>query len=116
LKKLGTYDCHQNFLIAFSCKGEGICPSCKHALWSKRSASSGEFNPCIPVRQWVISFPKRIRHYLHTDVILQEVLHTVVNQVRKKLIDRTYEIAVFLSMRKSTACRTIYLYFIQKIP
>ncbi|MCE5318949.1 MAG: hypothetical protein LLG04_16500, partial [Parachlamydia sp.] len=42
--------------------------------------------PAIPVRQWVISFPKRIRHYLQTDVILQEVLRVVVDEVRKRVI------------------------------
>lgn len=42
--------------------------------------------PAIPVRQWVISFPKRIRHYLQTDSILQKVLCIVANEIRKKVI------------------------------
>ena len=48
--------------------------------------------PAIPVRQWVISFPKRIRHYLQTDVILQAVLRIVVDEVRKSVIAYSPEI------------------------
>lgn len=82
------YDCHQNFLIAFSCKGRGICSSCNTRSMVETAAHHVEnLIPCIPVRQWVISFPKRIRYYLQTDAILQEVLHTVVAEVRKKLIN-----------------------------
>jgi hypothetical protein len=40
----------------------------------------------LPVRQWVVSFPKRIRHYLQTDSILQKVLRVVANEIRKKVI------------------------------
>jgi hypothetical protein len=40
----------------------------------------------LPVRQWVISSPMRIRHYLQTDVILQKVLRIVANEIRKKVI------------------------------
>lgn len=40
----------------------------------------------LPVRQWVVSFPKRIRHYLKTDAILQKVLRIVVNEIKKKVI------------------------------
>ena len=37
-----------------------------------------------PSRQWVVSFPKRIRHYLQTDAILLKVLRIVVNEIKKK--------------------------------
>jgi hypothetical protein len=42
--------------------------------------------PQISVRQWVISFPKRIRHYLQTDEILQKVLRIVANEIKKKVM------------------------------
>jgi len=41
--------------------------------------------PSVSVRQWVISFPLRIRHYLQTHKILQAVLRIVVDEVRKRL-------------------------------
>ena len=42
--------------------------------------------PRVPVRQFVISFPMKIRHYLQTQEILQVVLQIVVDEIRKKLI------------------------------
>ncbi len=42
--------------------------------------------PQVPVRQFVISFPMRIRHYLQTHAILQAVLRIVVDEIRKRLI------------------------------
>jgi hypothetical protein len=42
--------------------------------------------PRVPVRQFVISFPLRIRHYLQTHVVLQQVLQIVVDEIRKKFI------------------------------
>jgi hypothetical protein len=42
--------------------------------------------PLVPIRQFVISFPMRIRHYLQTHAILQDVLRIVVDEIRKKLI------------------------------
>ena len=40
----------------------------------------------FPIRQWVVSFLKRIRYYLQTDAILQKVLRIVTNEIRKKVI------------------------------
>ncbi len=34
----------------------------------------------------LISFPKRIRHYLQTDAILQKVLCIVTKEIKKKVI------------------------------
>jgi len=42
--------------------------------------------PRIAFRQFVISFPMRIRHYLKTHKILQAVLKIVVDDIRKTLI------------------------------
>jgi hypothetical protein len=42
--------------------------------------------PRVPVRQFVISFPMRVRHYLQTHKILQAVLRIVVDEIRKRLI------------------------------
>ena len=79
--------CNQDFLIAFSCKNRGICPSCNtHDMVEAAAHLVENVIPCIPMRQWVISFPKRLRCYLQTNAILQDVLRIVVAEVRKKLI------------------------------
>jgi hypothetical protein len=55
-------DCAHERLVAFSCKRRGFCPSCG----ARRMAESAavlvdEVIPRVPVRQWVLSFPIRLR-------------------------------------------------------
>lgn len=78
--------CHKDFLIAFSCKKRGICPSCNTCAMVKTAAHLVEnVVPHVAVRQFVISFPMRIRHYLQTYSILQAVLLIVVEESEKPL-------------------------------
>jgi hypothetical protein len=64
--------CNKDFLIAYSCKGRGICPSCNTRAMVETAAHLVEnLIPCVPIRQWVISFPLRIRHYLQTPKIFK---------------------------------------------
>jgi len=58
--------------------------------------------PAIPIRQWVISFPKRIRHYLQTNAILKEVLHVVVDEIKKK-VSEEWAIHLFVLSGLSTS-------------
>jgi hypothetical protein len=57
--------CHEEHLVAFSCKRRGFCPSCG----ARRMAESAallvdEVFPKQPVRQWVLSFPYPLRFLL----------------------------------------------------
>lgn len=80
-------NCSQDFLLAFSCKGRGLCPSCNTKAMVQTAANLVEnVIPSVPVRQWVISFPLRIRHYLQTHKILQATMRIVVDEIRKRLI------------------------------
>jgi len=57
--------CGQGFVIAFSCKGRGICPSCNGRHMAQTAAHLVDHViPPVPVRQWVISVPKRLRGFL----------------------------------------------------
>lgn len=86
--------CDHEFLVGFSCKSRGICPSCTTRDMVETAAHIREnVISQIPVRQWVISFPKRIRHYLQTDAILQKVLRIVANEIRKRLIICSSEVS-----------------------
>ena len=52
--------CHKDFLIAFSCKKRGICPSCNTRAMVEIAAHLVEnVIPHVPVRQFVISFPTK---------------------------------------------------------
>ena len=58
-------DCNKDFVLAFSCKCRGVCPSCNTKAMVETATNLIEnVIPCVPVRQFVISFPYRIRHYL----------------------------------------------------
>jgi hypothetical protein len=51
--------------VAFSCKGRGVCPSCSGRSMAQTAAQLADHViPPVPVRQWVISVPKRLRGML----------------------------------------------------
>ncbi len=65
-------DCGHDFLIAFSCKGRGVCPSCNTRRMVATAAHLADHVfPRLPVRQWVLAVPKRLRYFLHRDPDLQ---------------------------------------------
>ncbi|WXG54263.1 MAG: transposase [Candidatus Sedimenticola sp. (ex Thyasira tokunagai)] len=64
-------ECGEDFLIAYSCKGRGICPSCNTKHMAETAAHLVDhLFPQVPVRQWVITLPKRLRYYLLQDAEL----------------------------------------------
>ena len=61
-------DCGHTVLIAFSCKGYGVCPSCNARRMAEVAAQLVEqVFPVLPVRQWVLSILKRLRYFLQRD-------------------------------------------------
>jgi hypothetical protein len=57
--------CGQGFVVAFSCKGRGVCPACNGRHMAQTAAHLADHViPPVPVRQWVISVPKRLRGFL----------------------------------------------------
>lgn len=64
--------CGRDFLIAFSCKGRAVCPSCNTRRMVETAAHlTDHVFPRLPVRQWVLSVPKRLRYFLQRDAALQ---------------------------------------------
>lgn len=61
-------DCRKESLVAFSCKGRGVCPSCTARRMCDTAAHLVDrVIPFVPVRQWVLTFPSRIRWHLAQD-------------------------------------------------
>ena len=61
-------ECGHDFLMAFSGKGRGVCPSCNARRMAETAAHLADHVlPCLPVRQWVLSLPKRRRYHLPHD-------------------------------------------------
>ncbi len=64
--------CGHDFLIAFSCKGRGVCPSCNTRRMVETAAHLADhIFPRLPLRQWVLAVPKRLRYFLQRDADLQ---------------------------------------------
>jgi transposase-like zinc-binding protein len=60
--------CGLDRLVPFSCKGRGICPSCGGRRMTDRAAHLiDRVFPAVPVRQWVLTLPPRLRYRLAWD-------------------------------------------------
>jgi len=79
--------CGHDFLVAFSCKGRGVCPSCTARRMVEIAAHLiDNVFPKVPVRQWVLAVPKRIRYYLYRDhSLVNATLKILINEVEKCL-------------------------------
>jgi hypothetical protein len=79
--------CGHDFLIAFSCKGRGVCPACNTRRMAETAAHLVDHVfPRVPVRQWVLSLPKRLRYFLHHDpALIGPVLRIFLDAVEDRL-------------------------------
>ena len=80
-------DCGHERLIPFSCKGRGLCPSCNTRRMAEVAAHvTDHVLPHLPVRQWVLSLPKRLRPFLHHNPdIAGAVLRIFLRAIRTTL-------------------------------
>jgi hypothetical protein len=76
-------ECGTDELVAFSCKGKAVCPSCAGRRMNDLALRLCEqILPVAPYRQWVFSFPWRIRVALAYDrTLLSQVLAICVRKV-----------------------------------
>jgi hypothetical protein len=60
--------CGLDRLVPFSCKGRAVCPSCGGRRMAERAAHLvDQVFPGVPVRQWVLTVPHRLRYVLAWD-------------------------------------------------
>ena len=80
-------DCGHDFLVAFSCKGRGVCPSCNTRRMVEAAAHlTDHVFPRLPVRQWVLSVPKRLRYFMQRDgAVLGMVLRIFLRVIAQTL-------------------------------
>jgi Transposase zinc-binding domain len=82
--------CGLDRLVAFSCKGRGFCPRCGGRRMAERSAHLiDHVFPDVPVRQWVLSLPHRLRYLLAWDhelcrAVTGVALRTVLGFLRRR--------------------------------
>jgi hypothetical protein len=76
-------ECPNEKLVAFSCKGRGLCPSCTARRMANTAAHLVDrVLPRLPTRQWVLSFPRRVRILLAKD---HDLLSKVLDMALKKI-------------------------------
>lgn len=105
------HGCGHDFLIAFSCKGRGICPSCNARHMAQIAAHLVDHVfPKVPVRQWVLSLPKRLRYFLHHHhEYISPVLNILISAVESQLIQSCSNGA-----NLSSGCRLGSVTFLQR--
>ena len=80
-------------LAPFSCKGRGFCPSCCGRRMTERAAHLvDEVFPDVPVRQWVLSLPMRLRYRLAWDhdlcrAVMGRALRAILGFLRRRARD-----------------------------
>jgi len=63
-------------------------PATPHIVLIVPDNLADHFIPRLPVRQWVLSLPKRLRHHLQSDPVVQNLaLHIVLNAVATRIVD-----------------------------
>ena len=80
-------DCGHDYFVAFSCKGRGVCPSCNTRRMVETAAHLiDHVFPRLPVRQWVLSVPKRLRYFMQRDgAALNMVLRIFLRVIAQNL-------------------------------
>ena len=80
-------DCGHDYFVAFSCKGRGVCPSCNTRRMVETAAHlTDHVFPRLPVRQWVLSVPKRLRYFMQRDgAVLNMVLRIFLRVIAQSL-------------------------------
>lgn len=64
-------ECNACYIVGFSCKGRGFCPSCSGRRMADLSCHLVDrILPSVPYRQWVLSFPPPLRYLLAYDAKL----------------------------------------------
>lgn len=73
-------DCGHDHFVPYSCKSKA-CPSCNSRRMVEAAAHCiDHVFPAVPVRQWVLSLPKRLRYFVNRDnQVAGKVLHIFID-------------------------------------
>ena len=80
-------DCGHDYFGDYSCQGRGVCPSCNTRRMVETAAHlTDHVFPRLPVRQWVLSVPKRLRYFMQRDgAVLNMVLRIFLRVIAQSL-------------------------------
>jgi hypothetical protein len=78
--------CGYDYIVPFSCKRRGLCPSCSAKYMAQTAAHLVDnVIPWTPCRQFVLTVPKRIRYFLQDRDILNAVLRILLRVVESAI-------------------------------
>jgi len=107
--------CKKDDVVAFSCKGRGFCPSCGTRRMVDTAAwLVDHVIPEVPVRQWVLSLPYRVRLLCAYDpdvcarvrrILVRAVSGYYESRARRASLPRPLAGAVAFSQRFDSALR-----------
>ncbi len=77
------YKCRISGIVAFSCKKRGFCPSCCARRMNDEAAHLVDHVlPEVMMRQWVLSFPYKLRYLMaHNPKLTNKILSIFVNVI-----------------------------------
>jgi len=105
--------CPQRFVVAFSCKRRGVCPSCNGRHMAQTAAHLVDHVlPPVPVRQWVISVPKRLRGFLgDRPKVVAAVTRIFLAEIEKLLAWENSGFSIDATVRITLLDRDVPSYF-----
>ena len=81
--------CAREHLVPFSCKGRAWCPSCGGRRMTERAAHLVDaVLPWVPVRQWVLTVPYRLRYQMAWNHGLSRAVLRVYTRVLRDVYTR----------------------------
>ena len=88
------YHCRHSGVVPFSCKKRGFCPSCCAKRMNNEAAHLVDVVlPEIPYRQWVLSFPYKLRFLMARNQELTnaalKIFHHTIGSFQKKKAKKT---------------------------
>ena len=108
-------DCGRDALVAYSCKGRGFCPACGTRRMVDTAAwLVDHVLPDVPVRQWVLTLPHRVRFLCAYDpelctgvrrIFVRAVASFYKRRARERGIDVPRTGAIVLQQRFDSALR-----------
>jgi len=80
-------NCKKELILGFSCKSKSLCPSCTTKYKVNTAAYLVDsVLPRVPIKQWVLSVPKRVRYYmLHNKKVAGDILKIFLRAVEYTL-------------------------------
>jgi hypothetical protein len=111
------YQCQYSGVVAFSCKRRGFCPSCSGRRMNDEAGHIiKNVIPEITTRQWVLSFPYKIRYVLShnqklTNELLKIFIRTIQSYQRRRIQNKNAKIGAITFIQRFGSALNLNVHF-----